>query len=112
MYLALRFAQSGIASKYLGGHSDLLGGVLVVKTLEEWGKVCAFLVTMSHSLTLYTLAPAGSHSSWRCFGLLGIMVAAALVTHTPPPYSTAVRQRHCASSVAEQHRIYSQGSVV
>jgi len=24
------------ATKYLGGHSDLLGGVLVVKTVEEW----------------------------------------------------------------------------
>ncbi|KAI0254371.1 cystathionine gamma-synthase [Lactifluus subvellereus] len=29
------------ASKYLGGHSDLLGGVLIVKTLEEWGKLWA-----------------------------------------------------------------------
>ncbi|KAI0307345.1 cystathionine gamma-synthase [Multifurca ochricompacta] len=27
------------ATKYFGGHSDLLGGVLVVKTLEEWGKL-------------------------------------------------------------------------
>jgi len=27
------------ASKYLGGHADLLGGVLIVKTLEEWGKL-------------------------------------------------------------------------
>ncbi|KAK0190989.1 Cys/Met metabolism PLP-dependent enzyme-domain-containing protein [Armillaria mellea] len=25
-----------IATKYFGGHSDLLGGVLVVKTLDEW----------------------------------------------------------------------------
>ncbi|KAI0049632.1 cystathionine gamma-synthase [Auriscalpium vulgare] len=27
------------ATKYFGGHSDLLGGVLVVKTPEEWGKL-------------------------------------------------------------------------
>ncbi|KAH9179895.1 cystathionine gamma-synthase [Lactarius sanguifluus] len=27
------------ATKYLGGHSDLLSGVLIVKTLEEWGKL-------------------------------------------------------------------------
>jgi hypothetical protein len=112
MCLAHRFSQSVIASKYLGGHSDLLGGVLIVKTPGEWGKVCAFLVPRSLSLMLYTLAPAGSYSSWRCFGLLGIMVAAALVTNTPPPCPTAVRQRHCVSSVAEQHRIYSQGPVV
>jgi len=26
-------------TKYLGGHSDLLAGVLVVKTLEDWNKV-------------------------------------------------------------------------
>ncbi|KAF9653458.1 cystathionine gamma-synthase [Thelephora ganbajun] len=27
------------ATKYLGGHSDLLGGVLVVKTVEEWNQL-------------------------------------------------------------------------
>ncbi|KAI0267462.1 cystathionine gamma-synthase [Gloeopeniophorella convolvens] len=27
------------ATKYFGGHSDLLSGVLVVKTLDEWGKL-------------------------------------------------------------------------
>jgi O-acetylhomoserine/O-acetylserine sulfhydrylase-like pyridoxal-dependent enzyme len=27
--------ESTVASKYLGGHSDLLAGVLVVKTLED-----------------------------------------------------------------------------
>jgi cystathionine beta-lyase/cystathionine gamma-synthase len=27
------------ASKYLGGHSDLLGGVLIVKSPGEWGKL-------------------------------------------------------------------------
>jgi len=27
------------ASKYFGGHTDLLGGVLIVKTLEGWGKL-------------------------------------------------------------------------
>lgn len=26
-------------TKYFGGHSDLLCGVIVVKTIEEWGKV-------------------------------------------------------------------------
>ena len=27
------------ATKYLGGHSDLLAGVLVAKTVEEWNQV-------------------------------------------------------------------------
>jgi cystathionine beta-lyase/cystathionine gamma-synthase len=27
------------ASKYLGGHSDVLAGVLIVKALEEWVQV-------------------------------------------------------------------------
>src|SRR6266702_3573344 len=112
MYLALRCAQSVVATKYLGGHSDLLGGVLIVKTLEEWGKVWTFPATRSLFLTLHTLAPGGSYSSWWRYGLLGIMVAVALVAHTPPPYPTAVCQCDCVSSVAEQHRVNSQGPVV
>jgi cystathionine beta-lyase/cystathionine gamma-synthase len=28
--------MSVIATKYFGGHSDLLSGVLVVRTKEEW----------------------------------------------------------------------------
>jgi len=35
-WLTLRDLQ---ATKYLGGHSDLLGGVLVVNTVEEWNQV-------------------------------------------------------------------------
>jgi cystathionine gamma-synthase len=31
--------ESSIGSKYFGGHSDLLSGVLVLKTLDEWKKV-------------------------------------------------------------------------
>jgi cystathionine gamma-synthase len=31
------------ASKYLGGHSDVLGGVLVVKSAREWTEVCIAL---------------------------------------------------------------------
>jgi hypothetical protein len=94
MYLAPRCAQSVEASKYLGGHSDLLGGVLIVKTLGEWGKVWTIQVTKLLTLTLHALASTGSYSSWWCVGLLGIMVAAALVAHSPSPYSTAVCQRH------------------
>ena len=112
MYLAPRRAQSVEASKYLGGHSDLLGGVLIVKTLGDWGKVWTALVTMRLTLTLYPIAVAGSCSSWWCSGLLGIVVATALVAHTPSPYPTAVCQCHSVSSVAKQYRIYSKGPVV
>lgn len=28
-----------VATKYFGGHSDMLGGVLIVKTSEEWNTV-------------------------------------------------------------------------
>ncbi len=109
MYLALRYVQPVVATKYLGGHSDLLSGVLIVKTLEEWGKVWTFLVTRSLTLTLHTLALGGPCNSWWRYGLLGIVVAVALVAHTPPPCPTAVCQRHCVSSVAGRHRVYSQG---
>lgn len=112
MYLTLRRAQSVEASKYLGGHSDLLGGVLIAKTLEDWGKVWTTLVTKRLTLTLHTLAVAGSCSPWWCSGLVGIMVAASLVAHTPSPCPTTVCQCHFVSSVAKQHRIYSQRPVV
>jgi O-acetylhomoserine/O-acetylserine sulfhydrylase-like pyridoxal-dependent enzyme len=36
-YLALIFRNIG--TKYFGGHSDLLAGILVVKTLETWDQV-------------------------------------------------------------------------
>lgn len=42
--LTIRFAVTlifikWIGSKYIGGHSDLLCGILVVKTLEQWKEV-------------------------------------------------------------------------
>ncbi|KAL0579012.1 hypothetical protein V5O48_003007 [Marasmius crinis-equi] len=44
------------ATKYLGGHSDLLAGVLIVKTEEEWSKLL-------HDRT-YMGMVAGSLESW------------------------------------------------
>lgn len=38
-------AEGGVGTKYFGGHSDLLCGVLVVKTLEEWNTVCLVFFT-------------------------------------------------------------------
>ncbi|KJA29961.1 hypothetical protein HYPSUDRAFT_32000 [Hypholoma sublateritium FD-334 SS-4] len=45
-------------TKYFGGHSDLLAGVLVVKTLDEWNKLVAdriFLGNMMGSLESWLL---------------------------------------------------------
>jgi hypothetical protein len=36
-YFVLNFRNIG--TKYFGGHSDLLAGILVVKTLESWNQV-------------------------------------------------------------------------
>ncbi|PBL02506.1 cystathionine gamma-synthase [Armillaria gallica] len=44
------------ATKYFGGHSDLLGGVLVVKTLDEW-------TTLQHDRT-YLGNVLGSLEAW------------------------------------------------
>ena len=38
------------ATKYFGGHSDLLCGILVVKTIESWRQVC-FLNPVYRSTT-------------------------------------------------------------
>ncbi len=59
-------------SKYFGGHSDLLAGVLIVKTPEEWYNVCAGLVIvfsmidmsqLQHERT-YLGSMMGSLESW------------------------------------------------
>lgn len=44
------------ATKYLGGHTDLLGGVLVVKTEEEWNKLWVHRSFIGNTL--------GSLESW------------------------------------------------
>lgn len=38
-FRAATFPEQRLGTKYFGGHSDLLCGVLVVKTLEEWTEV-------------------------------------------------------------------------
>lgn len=37
-------------TKYFGGHSDLLCGVLVVKTIDEWAKVSLYILCPSSPL--------------------------------------------------------------
>jgi cystathionine gamma-synthase len=62
----------GKGSKYLGGHSDLLCGVLVVKTSEEWNEVrrlsrnpvAADYGTQLHHTRTYTGSTIGSLESW------------------------------------------------
>lgn len=46
-----------LATKYFGGHSDLLSGVLVVNTAEEWRKVC-------HTTTSSSASTDNSRKLW------------------------------------------------
>ncbi|KAF8913808.1 cystathionine gamma-synthase [Gymnopilus junonius] len=50
--------ESRIATKYFGGHSDLLSGILIVKTREEWNQLQSertFLGSMMGSLESWLL---------------------------------------------------------
>ncbi|KAG6902307.1 hypothetical protein C0995_001917 [Termitomyces sp. Mi166 len=52
------YIKGSVGTKYFGGHSDLLCGILVVKTLEEWNVLHrdrTFLGTMMGSLEAWLL---------------------------------------------------------
>ena len=53
-------SQKILATKYLGGHSDLLAGVLVVKTVEEWKQVIPTRI----DLTVMMLIFPDAHASY------------------------------------------------
>ena len=92
-------------TKYFGGHSDLLCGVLVVKTREEWVEVCRFCPLRDRKvLTVGRSALGSTHFPWQYDGFARIMASTTFITHTTPPRASPISKCLRAGSVAEQSR--------
>lgn len=97
-----------VGTKYFGGHSDLLSGVLVVKTLEEWKTVrtthrthrVASACAISHSYGTGFLASRGPYIPRQHDGLARIMAPAAIVAHTPSSRSSPICICHRSCTLA------------
>lgn len=67
-------------TKYFGGHSDLLAGVLVVKTIEDWNKACSSnLNTHYNQCSPIPAASRRPHILGQYDGFAGVMVAPSLL---------------------------------
>ena len=98
--MMLILAQQG--TKYFGGHSDLLCGILVVKTREEWLTVCYFSKLPSFMLTRRRAAMERPNLPRKCHGQPRILAASPFFTNTAHPCSEAISYGHRLGEVARE----------
>lgn len=88
----LHLTDTNQGTKYFGGHSDLLCGVLVVKTRGEWDQVCckSYRIFYKNILTRTTTDPHRPHIPWEHAWFAGVLVAPSLFAYTSPEGASSV----------------------
>lgn len=88
-------------TKYFGGHSDLLCGVLIIKTAEEREEVSFSSNAFKPVLDNRRLVMERPYSLGKCDGVTGLVASFAISSYNASTYSETISKRdgNCAVDV-------------
>ena len=97
----LKATKLSSGTKYFGGHSDLLCGILIVKTAEEREEVSFSLNAFDPLFDSRRLVMERPNLHGKYDGIIGVVASFAISPYDASPYSETVSKRdgNCAMVV-------------